>query len=287
MSLAKSRVGAAALAALGWTAAVLRGQAPPEEPRPFPLPLLGEEARKRGYELPLPFGVGLVYYNLHRAIEITDVRVGRNGAPVSSVSRFAQFASTANVNNLNLKLDVWLLPFLNVYAIVGGVWNKSDTNIEVTLPPILPAGNPRSLRVSVPAELNGSVGGLGVTLAYGYRSLFAAADFSAAQADLGFDDKFKALITSLRVGWNGKAGSSPLRIWVNGTYWDTATIARGTVADPDGGTLSFEVDQGPLHPYTYGLGASYGLSRRWELAVDSGTDFHGGWYVALVPVYRF
>jgi hypothetical protein len=49
--------------------------------------------------------------------------VGRNGAPVYSVSQFAQFASSSNVNNLNLKLDVWLLPFLNLYAIVGGVWN--------------------------------------------------------------------------------------------------------------------------------------------------------------------
>jgi hypothetical protein len=282
-----ARAAAAALAALLAKASVLRGQAPPEEPKPSALPFLAEEARKRGYELPLPFGVGLVYYNLHRAIEITDVRVGRNGAPLSSVSRFAQFASSSNVNNLNLKFDVWLLPFLNLYAIAGGVWNKSDTNIDVTLPPILPGGNPRRFQLSVPTELNGTVGGLGITLAGGYKSLFAAADVSAARADLGFDDKFKAIIASLRLGWNGKAGARPLRIWVNGTYWDTATVARGTVADPDGGTLAFEVDQGPLHPYTYGLGASCGLTRRWELALDTGSDFHGGWYVALIPVYRF
>ena len=65
-----------------------------------------------------------------------------------------------------------------------------------------------------------------------------------------------------------------MRIWVNGTYWDTATVAKGTVPDPDGGLLSFDVAAPPLH--TYGAGASYGLSRRWELALDSGTDFHGG-----------
>jgi hypothetical protein len=35
------------------------------------LPLLGEEATKRGIELPLPFGGGLVFYHLDRDIQIT------------------------------------------------------------------------------------------------------------------------------------------------------------------------------------------------------------------------
>ena len=78
------------------------------------LPLLAEEATKRGIELPLPFGAGLVYYHLDRAIAISDVRVGRNGAPPTSVSQFAQLSSSSNVDNENLKLDAWLLPFLNL-----------------------------------------------------------------------------------------------------------------------------------------------------------------------------
>src|SRR5262245_9377793 len=102
------------------------------------LPLLGDEARKRGIELPLPFGAGLVYYHLSRDIEITDVRVGRNGAPPQSVSQFANFGSTSDVDNLNVKLDAWILPFFNVYAILGYVWNTSNTRIDVTLPAITP-----------------------------------------------------------------------------------------------------------------------------------------------------
>jgi hypothetical protein len=258
-----------------------------EEPKPSPFPLLAEGARERGIELPLPFGAGLVYYNLDRAIKIKDVRVGRNEAPPTSVSHFAQFASSSSVNNLNAKIDMWLFPFLNLYAIVGGVWNTSTTNIDVTLPPIRPGGNTRSYEFSVPTSLNGSVGGLGMTAAAGYKSVFVVGDFNAARADLGFDNKFKAIITSLRAGWNGKLDSRPLRVWLTATYWDTFTTVTGTVADPEGGTLSFEVDQGPLHPYTYGAGFSYGLSRRVEISVDSGTDFHGGWYLALVPVFRF
>src|SRR5437762_7212566 len=89
------------------------------------LPLMGEEARKRGIELPLPFGAGLVFYHLSREIEVTDLRVGRNGAPPVSVSDFVKLGARADVNNLNVKLDAWILPFVNLYAIAGYIWNES------------------------------------------------------------------------------------------------------------------------------------------------------------------
>jgi len=251
------------------------------------LPFLAEEAHKRGIELPRTYGVGLVYYYLDRAIDISDVRVGRNGASPESVSDFAQLGSSSRVNNANVKVDMWILPFLNLYAIAGYIWNQSTTNIDVTLPPLTPGGSPRQFRMSVPTELEGTVGGLGMTLAGGYGPYFVAFDVNSARADLGFDDRFKALVTSLRAGWNGKVGSRPLQAWLNATYWNTFAEATGRVADPDGGTLDFEVDQGPAHPYTYGAGFSC-TARDWlTVSLDSGVDFHGGWYVALVPVYRF
>jgi hypothetical protein len=114
------------------------------------LPFLGEEARKRGIELPKPFGIGVVYYYLDREIAISDVRVGRNGETPSSVSDFAQLGSSSRVNNANIKFDVWLLPFLNVYAIAGHIWNESTTRIDVTLPPILPGGSRGSMSSSCP-----------------------------------------------------------------------------------------------------------------------------------------
>ena len=50
------------------------------------LPLLGEQARQRGYTLPLPFGVSSLYNYVSRDIQVTDVRVGINGAPVRYVN---------------------------------------------------------------------------------------------------------------------------------------------------------------------------------------------------------
>lgn len=240
------------------------------------LPFLGGEARKRGIELPPPYGIGLVYYRLYRDIEIKEVRVGRNGAPVQPVPSFVQFGSTADVKNLNLKADVWILPFLNVYAIAGTVKNSSTTKISIG-----------DKQYAVPTKIDGSVGGLGLTLAGGYKSFFFAGDVNGARADLGFDDKFKALISSGRLGWFGKAGGRPIRAWASATYWDTFATAKGSVIDTDGSTLHFEVDQGPKYPWTYGAGFNYNVRPWADMSVDVGSDFHGGWYVALVPVFRF
>jgi hypothetical protein len=251
------------------------------------LPLMGDLARQRGIELPLPFGAGLVFYHLSRDIRITDLRVGRNGAPPASASEFAQLGSRADVDNLNVKVDAWILPFVNLYAIAGYIWNESQTRVDVTLPPLLPGGPTRRYHFEIPTKMEGSVAGLGMTLAGGYGPYFMTYDVNVARADLGFDDRFKAVVSSIRGGWNGAAGARPLRAWVSATDWNTFATATATVPDPDGGTLSFEVDQGPAYRYTYGLGSQYGAAKWLEFAADAGVDFHGGWYLALIPVIRF
>jgi len=47
------------------------------------------------------------------------------------------------------------------------------------------------------------------------------------------------------------------------------------------------VASGPAYPWTYGAGMQYSARRWLDLAVDVGTDLHGGFYVAVVPVVRF
>ncbi len=80
------------------------------------LPFLAHLANERGIELPQPFGAGAVFYYTSRDIKVTDVRVGLGDATPVSTGEVAQFASTSSVKNFNVKFDVWLLPFVNVYA---------------------------------------------------------------------------------------------------------------------------------------------------------------------------
>src|SRR5262245_60884705 len=251
------------------------------------LPLMSGLATSRGIELPLPFGVGVVYYHLDRDIEIKDVRVGRNGAPPRSVSEFAVLSATSNVENVNLKADAWILPFVNVYVIAGMVFNDSQTSIDVTIPGILPSSPPRTIHSEVPTTIEGDVEGVGMTVAGGYPPYFLVVDVNAAQANLGFDDELQATVVSTRAGWTGDVRGRTTQTWLGATYWDTFATPTGSVVDPDGGTLQFEVDQGPRWPWTYSVGAHVNFSPNIEAAIDLGTDFHGGWSLALIPGIRF
>jgi hypothetical protein len=123
---------------------------------------------------------------------------------------------------------------------------------------------------------------IGVTLAGGYRQFFVMADVNYTQTDMGFDDRFRALIASARAGWNGKVGPIPLRLWVGGAYWDTKNTAASTVDVPDVGAARFEADQGPKNPWNAVVGISSTLHRHFEFFAEYGfspgdlTFFAGG-----------
>ena len=259
--------------------------AEPEQKRM--LPLLADEARKAGYELPLPFGVGLVFTGLdNRAIDVTDVRIGLEGSP-QSVSNFVDLGSSSRVFNANLKLDAWLLPFLNVYAIAGYVYNDSTTHLSVTIPRPGPIPGEIHSEKTVETKLEGMIGGVGMTLAGGWRNFFMVADVNYVQTDLGFDDDFTALIASIRTGWAGKLGGIPMQIWGGVGNWDTSATAKGHVDIEGVGRLVFEADQKPQTPWIYDIGSNMQLTDRMQLFLDLGFDFEGAYVVVIGPTYRF
>jgi len=259
----------------------------PESDSWFPgLPLLGDQARAAGAELPRSVGVALVMTGLKgRDINVTDLRIGLTNAP-RSVSRFVDLGSTSNVVNANLKVDVWLLPFLNVYTLFGYVNNSSATHLQVNVPRLGPIPGVRTAQATVDTKLDGFLGGGGATLAGGYKQLFGVLDCNYEQIDMGFDDTFHALIASSRIGWNGKVNEIPMQYWIGAGYWNTAATAKGHVDLPEG-RLVFEADQRPVSYWMYDLGGQISFSRRFQLFIDVGTDFRGGYVFAAGPTWRF
>jgi hypothetical protein len=251
------------------------------------LPLLGEQARRAGYELPLPFGVGAIYNYVARDIEVTDVRVGVNGAPLASVSDVANFRARSTVNAAVVKADAWVFPFLDVYVLLGYIDNVSDTNIAVTVPNPSPLSGSRQFTIRTKTELQGFIGGGGLSLVGGYRQFFAMADVNYSATDLGFDDRFRALIASARIGWNGMVGPVPLRLWAGGAYWNTKNTARATTEVPDVGTVRFETDQGPKQPWNALVGVSAALHRQVDLFAEYGSSPGDVTFVAAGVTIRF
>jgi len=254
---------------------------------PYALPFLADAAVKRGYELPLPLGISGVFYYVERDIEITDVRVGINGAPLQSASHFLDLGSTSHVSVALSRFDAWLLPFLDVYGLLGYVSNNTTTRGTVTVPTLGPGPGVRSFNVSATTHLDGFVGGAGLTLAGGYREWFVMGDVNYSQTDIGFDDRFRALIGTVRTGWNTKILDIPTRFWVGGMYWGTRSTAKATIDAPNVGPVKFEADQGPVHPLNATIGASVTLFRRWDAFLEYGFNGDDVQAVSAGLTFRF
>jgi len=252
------------------------------------LPLMADEARKRGIELPLPFGVSTVFTGLlDRKIDVTDVRTGVNGASPQSVSRFVNLGSTSNVVNVNLKFDTWVLPFLNVYVLAGYVYNESTTRATITIPRPGPLPGDVVSESNITTTLDGFVGGGGMTLAGGYGNFFLVGDVNYSQTDIGFSNRFKAIIGTFRAGYRTSVAEHPVQLWVGQGYWNTKNTAKGQTFVPGLGQVQFEADQGPTYPWMTDFGANIGFAKWFETVIDFGTDWHGGHLVVVAPTFRF
>ena len=253
---------------------------------PHPLPFMADVALKRGYELPLPFGVSGVFFYVERDVEISNVRLGINGAPLRDVNNFIDLGARSRSSGGIARFDAWLLPFLDVYGLVGYVTSTADLKGTVTVPRPLRPGS-LTFNLAGTAKVDGPTVGGGFTLVGGYRELFVLGDLNYSKSDLGFEDKFDALIGTVRVGWNGKVLDTPLQLWAGATYWRTQTTAKSTVDVPDVGRVTFEARQGPVHPLNAVVGTSFTLGRRWNPFVEYGFNGSDVQTVSAGLAFRF
>lgn len=246
------------------------------------LPLLGDEAREAGYTLPLPFGISPSFFFLSRDVEVKSVKLGVNGRPLRAVDDFVGLDVRTNTYNAMMRLDAWLLPFLNVFLLGGYTVTDSDVSLTATLPGI----GSRTIEGSGTSQ--GPTYGGGATIAGGYEQLFFGVDTMYAVADIDtLDDEIRALIVMGRVGWNGSVSGFPVRLWTGATYWDTEREVSGTIRSPGGGTLDFEVLQGPVHPWNANFGSQIEFDPHWYAVLDLGLNFQDMVSVTTSFGYRF
>ena len=185
------------------------------------LPIWGAEAEARGYQVPLPFGIGVTAYSARQPVNIQDLQLGRNGKDPVSVKNFLQIDKVdTSQQNISAKLDLLVFPFLDVYALLGYTKGTTKGQIQVPGEPVLGIIEPRTLQLN--AAFNGPTYGAGFTLQGGgkisdWRDLTAivVADWNRTQTKLSFenetliaDTKPIATVFSARVGLHGSVGPS-------------------------------------------------------------------------------
>ncbi|QEE49024.1 hypothetical protein FUA48_05350 [Flavobacterium alkalisoli] len=133
---------------------------------PYQLPAWGQRITKRGIDLPYPAGIMINYVNASQKINISDLQVGINDLDPVPLD-FVKFGEVnAKVQSINTRIDVWALPFVNLYGIFGKTW--ANTSVEVVYP----------VNFKSEVDFNGSIMGAGLTLGGGYKHVFGTIDYN-------------------------------------------------------------------------------------------------------------
>jgi hypothetical protein len=189
-------------------------------------PILGKKAYKKGYDVPYPWGVSTVFFTQKQEINITRTSIGFNGGEKVDLSDYVNFGPTIGTTYAyTVRPDLWILPFLNVYAIIGG----GSTQTEVTLL------NPVSIETT--QNFGASSFGLGATLAGAVGPIWIAWDNNYNFADIEVVvEPVPAFNSSLRVGHTFMDPIKPTRtlsVWVGTFYQSIQNDTEGSVTVQD------------------------------------------------------
>ncbi|MDZ4031890.1 hypothetical protein U0868_10025 [Kluyvera ascorbata] len=292
--------------------------AAPEESHSV-LPFLGDEARKRGYELPLPFGLNINYMNIRQNIDVDSINF--NGLSLKGHSLDNAFK--INVGNTRersktetVKLDAWLLPFMNVYGLVGYTdgHSVSQIGVDVLGPhghsiPLAPKYKNQLQNLAFQLDFKGTTYGVGTTLVGGIGNWFTAFDANYTQTRFDIlDGSIDAFTISPRIGYRFNTPgndtlhlpSGKLNLWVGSMYQDVQQEFKGSLSDltmpsaalQDMVNLAnkdnkgrFDVKQHLSSPWNVLVGAQYELTRNFNVTTEIGFADRNSFFVA--GEYRF
>ena len=101
-------------------------------------PILGQGAYRKGFDIPYPVGLmgnymwmkqNLIFDNMQLGLKTDNVDI-----PLTPVD-FIEFGENLNTSYAyNVRPDIWILPFLNVYGIFGGGQSKTEVNLTAPFP---------------------------------------------------------------------------------------------------------------------------------------------------------
>ncbi len=211
-------------------------------------------------ELPRPWGIGIDFYTMDQDYDIDFLSFDLPGISLDDPSLLKV---TNDVQHFDIKFDVWILPFLNLFAILGHV--ESDTVIDLSKAPV--QGLPFPLG-KLPVTTKGTVTGLGITLAYGGENWFTTVTATRTETDLSgnFDSNVDSTTIQPRIG----VVRGPWQYWVGGLYLDVEETHKGTVPLPVLGNVPFDVVLGGSDEWNTTLGARHVFSEHAALTFEVG-----------------
>ena len=234
-------------------------------------------------KLPRTWGIGIDYFAMDQpyqidSLSLVDTLETPGGpVPVDLGALLAPDPSLLSIDNdishHDIKIDVWVLPFLNVFGIYGQIEGDTTINLSALGLPLPPETN------SLNFNYDGDVFGGGIVLAFGGDKWFGSVTATFTDTNLGgsFDSSVEATTIQPRVGLRF---GDHTELWLGGYFLDAEEKHSGSV-DLDlglvGGALpvdaqdaAFAVDLSQEEDFNASIGMHMMMSDAWETTIEVG-----------------
>ncbi len=253
------------------------------EPVTRKIPIWGQKVREMGFDLPLPFGAGANFVWMDQGLDIRELTIG-----VGSKSTEPGWISFSNARSRNtaatVRLDAWLLPFLNIYGLFGYLNGNTDLDVNVPgltidVPVIGPVPIFDPFTIPVDVDYDGVTYGGGGTFALGYRTIFGTLDMNYTRSDINLTDgEVTTLTISPRLGILAESpairGSGAL--WIGAMYMDYKETIADSInlrqIDPalPALTIDYEVKIKNKDKLNFIFGGQWEFSKRFQIMAEGG-----------------
>jgi len=224
-------------------------------------------------ELPRTWGIGVDYFSMSQPYQLDSLSFA---PPVLPISDPAILPISNEIRHVDIKVDVWLLPFLNVFGIYGQI--DGDTRIDLGV-----LGLPLPPEVSsLTVDYDGDVYGGGVVLVAGGERWFASVTGTVTDTSVSgqFNSSVDATTVQPRIGLRF---GDHTEFWIGGFFLDAEERHSGTIpldlgpfiAPPGSGiprpiNLDFAVDLSQKEDFNLSFGTHMKLTDAWEATVEVG-----------------
>jgi hypothetical protein len=252
------------------------------------LPFMAQKVIDMGYDLPLPYGVKVLYSDIEQDQILEGLQVGFSGGEKEPFEWVA-FENAISISETWQAIgDAWVLPFLNLFAFIGDVEGDvildvflegngllEQKGIDCTKPGnlvICRALQDQIIKLPVESVFSGTNYGVGFNMAAGWKGFFFTLPVSFSWVDMDTTDVEGGPIISAspRAGYLLKMGNyGNLGLFVGASYLDSDLTAHGSLAVPETDvTIDYTVDQSNTDKWNGVVGANWDITRRWSLMVE-------------------
>ena len=264
---------------------------------PHKLPVWGQKILDLGVDFPDPYGVSVIGTYLNQDLEISDLKVSFDDGQSYQPFDWVQFPGGGNTTySVETKIDAWILPFLNVFALAGYVNGTGNVPVGLPIEPLLdtlghghlcPDSGPFRpqfcddvIMLDALPDYYGYNAGIGAVLAMGWKGFFVTFPISYIYSDMSnLEYTVTALNRETLIGHTFNMGSGMLmEIYIGGNYLNTTNSITnvfnlplsevdGTLDDID---IQYQIDETNTVKWNYVVGGQFQFNQRWSLQCQIG-----------------